>query len=392
MLDHQPLQGLNVLDLSQGIAGPACGGLFAEYGARVIKIEPAAGDWMRPLGPGFDDRSASFMYFNRGKQSLALDVKRDGALDVVLALAARADVFIESNRPGVADRLGFGFEAVQARQARIIYVSVSGLGQIGPEARRPLSDTVAQARSGLMQINRGRADAPSRIDTSIVDTTTGLYAFQCAAMALWGDPENRVAQHVDISLMQSAAAMQGAKILEYGVLGHMPKKLNAPAGSYASEDGWFAFTLVRESDWPAVCKAIGGDELSGDPRFASFPDRARHLDELTALLDAIFRQRGTAHWVNALTAEGVLASPINDYGDWLNDAQTQATAGAPLTALDGPHLAPVPRTPGRAPFEAPSPHLGEHSRSLLAEAGVAPQAIDTMLAAGVAVELSDTAA
>ncbi len=386
MLDLRPLQGLRVLDLSQGVAGPSCGGLFAEYGARVIKIEPVTGDWMRPLGPGFDDRSAGFLYYNRGKQSLALDLKCTGALEVVLALAQRSDVLIENNRPGVSERLGFGFEAVRARQPHIVYLSVSGLGQVGPEAQRPLSDTVAQARSGLMQINRGRADAPGRIDTTIIDSTTGLYAFQCATMALWGDPAQRQACHLDVSLMQSAAALQGPKILEYGIQGHMPRKLNSPAGSYPTADGWFALTLVHESSWPAICGAIGRADLAADLRFASFGQRARHHDELTAILDAIFRERDTAHWVSTLTAAGVLASPINDYGDWLADPQTRASAGAPPMDLGGPHPAPVPRTPGRAPFEAACPRLGEHSRRLLAEAGVPPAEVDRMLAAGAVVE------
>jgi crotonobetainyl-CoA:carnitine CoA-transferase CaiB-like acyl-CoA transferase len=385
MLDHLPLKDLRVLDLSQGIAGPSCGGLFAEYGARVIKIEPTGGDWMRALGPGFDDRSAGFMYYNRGKESLALDLKHEDALDVVLAHAERADVLIENNRPGVTERLGFGFEVVKARQPRIVYISISGLGREGPDAQSPLSDTVAQARSGLMQINRGRADAPGKIDTTLVDATTGLYAFQCASMALWGDPAQRQARHVDVSLLQSAAALQGPKILEYGILGHMPEKLNSPAGGYPTANGWIAVTLVQESGWPAICKAIGHEELINDARFATFADRARNSDELTTILDDIFRQHDTSHWVEVLTAARVLAAPINDYGDWLADPQTRATTSAPDSALRGDRPAPVARTPGRTPFNAPSPHLGEHSRQLLREAGVTDEVIDEMLRAGAVV-------
>lgn len=386
MLDHRPLEGLRILDLSQGIAGPSCGGLFAEYGARVIKVEPTGGDWMRVLGPGYGDRSAGFIYYNRGKESLALDIKAPGAVDIVLELAARSDVFIENNRPGVSHRIGLGFDAVKARQPRIVYVSISGLGQVGPDAQRPLSDTVAQARSGIMAINRGRADAPSRIDTTVVDATTGLYAFQCATMALWGDPTSREARHLDISLMQSAAALQGPKILEYGIVGHMPEKLNSPAGSYPTADGWFAVTLVHESSWPAICKAIGRDDLCADPRFGSFLDRAKNNTVLTELLDEIFREHSTKHWVDILTTEGVLASPVNDYGDWLDDPQTRATRGAPLSAVTGSVSAAVPRTPGCVPFDRLSPRLGEHSRKILDETGIAAAEIERMLAAGTVVE------
>lgn len=380
MHDLRPLEGLRVLDLSQGIAGPHCGGLFAEYGARVVKIEPPSGDWMRPLGPGFGDRSAGFIYYNRGKESLALDLKASGAIDVVKHFAANSDVFIENNRPGVSERLGIGFEAIKALQPSIVYVSVSGLGQVGPDANKPLSDTVAQAYSGMMMINRGRADVPSRIDTTIIDAITGLYAFQSATMALWGNPAARKARHLDISLTQAAAAIQGPKILEYGIIGGMPIKLNPPAGSYQTSDGWMAMTLVREADWIAICKALNRDGLAGDPRFATFADRAANIAELTAILDEVLRSRSTAEWCERLTAEGVLASPIHDYGDWLKLEQTKATEAAPVFPVATPGQGPVPRTPGRASNTALSPALGQHSRALLREAGVSDDRIAALIA------------
>lgn len=385
MHDIRPLAGLRVLDLSQGIAGPHCGGLLAEYGARVVKIEPPQGDWMRPLGPGYGDCSAGFIYYNRGKESLALDLKAPGTIDIVLDFAADSDVFIENNRPGVSERLGLGFEAVKARQPRIIYVSVSGLGQTGPDAAKPLSDTVAQAHSGLMMVNRGRADVPSKIDTTIIDAITGLYAFQATTMALWGDPATRKPQHVDVSLAQSAAAIQGPKILEYGITNEVPVNLNAPAGSYRTADGWLAITLVREPDWVAICKAMNREDLPQDPRFATFPDRSANLAELREILDAIIQTRTTAEWAERMAAEGVLASPINDYDAWLKHPQTVATAAAPVFPVASPGEGPVPHTPGHANQTALSPVLGEHSRELLAEAGLSAERIESLIAAGAVV-------
>ncbi len=382
MLDLRPLEGLRVLDLSQGVAGPHCGGLFAEYGARVVKIEPPGGDWMRPLGPGYDNGSAGFIYYNRGKESLALDLKAEGALDVVLEFASKSDVFIENNRPGVSERLGIGFDAIKARQPKIIYVSVSGLGQTGPDAKRPLSDTVAQAHSGMMMINRGRADVPAKIDTTIIDAITGLYAFQSATMALWGDPAKREARHLDVSLAQSAAAIQGPKVLEYGIIGGMPIKLNPPAGSYPTSDGWLALTLVRESDWHAICRAIKREDLIDNPKYASFEKRSENIAELTGILDDILKTETTNEWAGRLTAEGVLASPINDYGQWLAHPQTMGTDAAPVFPVATPGEGPVPRTPGRTNNTRLSPHLGEHSRELLAEAGVASERIEQLIAAG----------
>lgn len=384
----RPLAGLRVLDLSQGIAGPSCGGLFAEYGARVIKVEPTQGDWMRPLGAGYEEMSAGFLYYNRGKESLCIDLKAPGAVDAILKLAAQSDVLIENNRPGVSDRLGFGYDAVRAIQPSIVYLSVSGLGQTGPDAKSPLTDTVAQARSGMMSINRGRTGVPSRLDTTIIDAVTGLYAFQAATMALWPSREKREAQHVDVSLLQSAAAIQGPKVLEYGILGETIEKLNAPAGSFPSSDGWFAISLVREAQWQTICAIIERPDLC-QGRYATFADRAKVVGELTEILDEIFRTRTTAEWVDDMRAEGILITAINDYGSWLEDAQTKATDAAPHLNVTRHDRAPVARTPGQPNNELLSPKLGQHSREILTEAGLGEDAIDTLIAAGSVVVKRD---
>jgi crotonobetainyl-CoA:carnitine CoA-transferase CaiB-like acyl-CoA transferase len=390
MTRSRPLAGLTVLDLSQGIAGPSCGGLFSEYGARVIKVEPTHGDWMRPLGAGHDDMSASFLYYNRGKESLSLDIKAPGAVDTILKLAARADVLIENNRPGVSDRLGFGYDAIRAVQPKIIYLSVSGLGQTGPDAKAPLTDTVAQARSGMMMINRGRTGVPSRLDTTIIDAITGLYAFQSATMALWPGRETREAQHLDVSLLQSAAAIQGPKVMEYGILGETVEKLNAPAGSFPASDGWFAISLLRETNWQTICTIIDRPDLC-QGRYATFADRAKVVGELTEILDEIFKTNTTAHWVETMRAEGILITAINDYGSWLEDAQTKATLAAPFINVTTHDTAPVARTPGQPNNDQLSPKLGQHSRLILAEIGLGDDAIDTLVEAGTVVTAEATA-
>lgn len=378
----RPLKGLRVLDLSQGVAGPHCGGLFAEYGADVTKLEPPTGDWMRVLGAGYDGRSGSFIYYNRGKKSLCLDLKSQGAADIVLALAANSDVVIDNNRPGVSDRLGIGFAALKARNPKVIVVAVSGFGLEGPDSRRPLSDTIAQALSGFMSMNCGRAGVPAKVDMTLIDCLTGLYAFQAATMALWGDPGQREAQQLDISLVQSAAAIQGAKVLEYSVHGKIPDKINAPAGSYKASDGWLALTLVREADWSSICKTFGQLDLAIDPRFATFNDRAAHTDDLTKIVDDIIATRTVAEWVSLLRENGVLAGPINDYGQWLDDPQTAAIEGAPHFAVATNVDAPIVRTPGHGHHTDLSPHLGQHSREILTEAGVSEADITRMLANG----------
>ena len=382
MNDNKPLEGLRVLDLSQGIAGPHCGALFCEHGAEVLKVEPPQGDWIRVLGPGFDGWPGNFIHYSRGKKSLCLDMKADGAIDIILDLAATADVVIDNNRPGVSDRLGIGFEALKARNPRVILVSVSGFGLTGPRAQSPLTDTIAQAMSGIMSINRGRADVPAKIDFPIVDAITGLYAFQQATMALWGDPAKRQARQLDISLVQCGASIIGPKMMEYVAEGGMPGKINLPAGSYQAADGWMAITAIREDCWVNTCKALEREDLLDDPRFTTFADRGRHGAELTAALDEIIATRTVAEWLDRLTAHKVLAGPIHDPGDWLADPQTPGNNRAAEIQVTPQTRAPVVSTPGRAPFEAMSPEKGQHSREILSIAGRSAEEIDALIARG----------
>ena len=385
MSQTKPLGHIVVLDISQGIAGPYCGGLFAEYGARVIKVEHPAGDWMRGLGHGANNMSAGALTYNRGKECLGVDIKAPEGKAAVLTLVEKADVFVQSARPGVMDRLGVGFEDVKARNPKIIYVSVSGYGLAGPYRSRPMTDTIAQAQSGLMSVNRGRDGIPHKIDTTIVDALTGLYAFQAASMAVFGPREGRQAREIDISLLQSAAAIQAPKIVEYGILGRMPELLNAPAGTYPTKDGWIAITLVRDSGFPPIAETIGRPELPDDPRFKTFDERRRNLDALIEIIEAELVKDTTAAWVEKFGEAGVLVSPIHDYGDWLADENVQAIEAAPLATLPSGEALPFPRTPGALPLDAVTPQVGEHTHALLAEAGLDEAAIADLLARGIAV-------
>jgi CoA:oxalate CoA-transferase len=383
MTDAGPLRGLTVLDMSQGIAGPSCGGHFAAYGARVIKIEPLSGDWIRQLGTRIDGMSSQALVYNRGKESLSLDLKAPEAKTIMLDLAARADVMIESGRPGVADRLGLGFNAVKARNPGIVYISVSGWGQSGPMREEPMVDTVGQAVSGLMSVTRSRDGAPVKIDATLIDAITGLYAFQAATMALWGRSPDAPARHLDISLLQAAAHIQAPNILEFGFAGKAPGVPNPPAGNYQTQDGWMAITLVNEAQFQAIGRAIGQPELGFDPRFNSFQTRKAHLGELRAILDAAFQTAPTAVWLDALAREGALASRINTYGDWLAETQVKAVEAAPAYALKAGGTVPMVHLPASPPQVTPVPVIGQHSRALLRELGISVKDIETLVASAV---------
>jgi CoA:oxalate CoA-transferase len=379
-----PLSAISVLDMSQGIAGPSCGGYFAEHGARVIKLEPPEGDWMRHLGTRIDGMSSQTIAYNRGKESLAIDIRKPEGRDVALKLAERADVAIESARPGVFDRLGLGFEALKTRNPDIIYVSVSGWGQRGPNRERPMVDTLGQAISGFMSATRSREGAPVKVDVPFIDAFTGLYAFQAASMALWGKVKGSGARHIDISLMQSAAHVQSPNILEYGFVGRPPGLLNPPAGNYRTRDGFIAITLVNQSQFEAICRAIGRADVITDTRFTTVAGRKENVAALRAILDEALVARTTAEWTPIFDKEGALASAINTYGDWLDDPHIQAVEAAPAFALTDGGKVPLPHLPGQVPNDAPVPATGQHTRALLTEAGMGTAAIDTLLAAKLA--------
>lgn len=370
MAEGKPLDGLLVVDISQGIAGPTCGQLFAEHGARVIKVEPPEGDWVRKLGVQIEGSSAPAIVYNRGKESVALDLKEPAAIAAVLKIAARAHVFLESGRPGAAERLGLGFAALRQANPDIVYISVSGYGHIGPYRERAMVDTVGQAWSGLMSRVPGRDGSPTRLTVPLIDVVTGYLSFQAATMALWGKKPGSGARHIDSSLMQAAAAMQAPYILEWAHVGAAPGQLNPPAGNYRSKDGWIAVTLVTEAQYRGICRAIGRPDLAEDPRFATFASRKQHEGALKAEIDKEMAKRSSADWVAAFEQQGALAQPIYTYGDWLADPHVAAADAAPAYHVAPGRALPLPRLPGEPAFDAPAPKVGEHTRQVLDEAGL----------------------
>ncbi len=382
---EHPYRGLAVLDLSQGVAGPYCGTLMALYGADVIKVEPPGGDWARSLGTDYNGHSVLDVCANRGKRSICIDLKHADGRALVQALAAEADVVIEGFRPGVADRLGIGYEAVRARNPRVLYVSVSGYGQQGPYREEPCTDTVMQAFSGLMSVNPGNDGAPHRIGFLLVDMVTGLYAYQALATALHGRAGQAQGRHIDVSLMQSAAAIQAAKIAEYALSEGKPRVLNAPAGTYRTRDGWIAITLVTQAHWVAICRGLDLPHLIEDARFIDFEQRAEHLEALVAILEERLKAKSTAQWCARLTEAGALCNAIHDFGDWLNHPHVQQVGAAPPVRQPRVGSVPMPLIPGMVPLAADdalqvAPAVGEHGREILRERGFDDAAIDRLIA------------
>jgi len=241
-----PFEGLRVLDLSQGIAGPYAGMLLAQHGAEVIKVEPPGGDWSRTLGKRYGDHTAFSIAANLGKRSIALDLKHHRDRAIAHRLGARADVVMESFRPGVAARLGVGYMELSAVNPRLLYLSVSGFGQSGPESSRPAMDPILQAFTGLMAMNKGLDGIPHRVVPIVVDMTTAFYAFQSIAVALYARRDETAGRYLDTSLMQAAAGLQVIHLMAHHLENGRMRPALTPSGSYATVFLWMYILTNRD--------------------------------------------------------------------------------------------------------------------------------------------------
>ncbi len=293
---------------------------------------------------------------------------------------------IEGFRPGVAARLGIGYDSLAVENPGLIYLSVSGFGQHGPYSKRPGSDSVAQAFSGLVSVNVGNDKTPHRVGTTISDVATGVYAFQAIATALFARATVGTGRWIDVSLTQSTAALLGHKVAEYVLEGGAPRALNVPAGSYQTSDGWLMVTLVNEAQYKRLCATIERDDLANDPRFADFASRANSADALVSEMREVFLTRSGETWLARLHAADIIAERILNPGDWLHNVHVEATKAA--VCQDTPGVGPVyaPRTPGILGLSEdelrPAPDIGQDSREVLLEAGFDPKAIDDLINAG----------
>jgi crotonobetainyl-CoA:carnitine CoA-transferase CaiB-like acyl-CoA transferase len=381
-----PYRGLKVLDFGQGIASPYCAMLLGVYGADVIKVEPPEGDWSRYLGTTYGNHTTLSAVYNRGKRSLCLDMKHNDGIAIAQRLAREADVLIEGFRPGVAERLGLGYESLSRENPGLVYLSVSGFGQSGPYSKRPGSDSVAQAFSGLVSINVGTDGVPHRVGTTISDVVTGVYAFQAIATTLFARATVGTGRWIDVNLCQATSALLGHKVAEFILEGGTPRALNVPAGTYQTQDGWMMVTLVNEPQYKRLCAAIGRDDLASDPRFADFAGRADAADALIPQMREVFLTQPTGTWLTRLHAADIIAERIHNPGEWLRNAHVEATKAAVCQDTPGVGLVYTPRTPGIASLSedvlCPAPDVGQDSRAVLAEAGFGPAEIDGLPQSG----------
>ena len=379
--------GITVLDFTQGIAGPHASMLLALHGADVIKIEPLEGDWGRALGDIKGDHCAHSIAFNRGKRSIALDLKSADGRAVVQKLAAKADVVMESFRPGVISRLGFGYEDIKKINPKVVYCSVSGFGQTGPYSKRPTVDGLIQAFSGMMVMNKLPDGTPWRQGMIAVDVTTGLYTFQALAPAIMRQFRFGEGCFIDSSLMKSAAAFQGGKLMEWVFSNGAPPVLYMPAGSYKSKNGYIMVSAMRPHHFKLLFELIGRPDIANDPELQSHEARIKNAPKIIKALQETMPSKTTEEWIAILQPKDVFCERVNNYADYLDHEHVKESGAIDWIDQERVGRLPVANIPGlpRAAEHEPqqhAPHIGEDGPDILGELGYSAAEIEAIFTRG----------
>ena len=389
----QVYEGLSVLDLSQGIAGPVAAALLARQGAAVIKVEPPRGDWIRHAGASREGMSANAIAGNLNKRSLAVDAAQPAGRDVVLRLARQADVVIENFRPGVMQRLGLDYAAMAGLNPGLVYCSISGFGTSGPWAGKPGTDSVLQAYTGMAAVNAAPGAPPRRIGLFVPDNITALYAAQAISAALYaratrGQGRGR---HIELSLAECCAAFQAAPIADALLFSDPAARLPviAPAGEFRTRDGWLVLVCLDDAMFSRLATTLGQPGWATDARYASIAARKLCAAEINQRIAEVLAGDSAAAWLGRLEAADILCSPVNDYHALLEHQQMRHMAymqqieQAPYGPLAVPHL------PASGHAVRPAPRVGEHSSVILIEAGYSAEEIDRLITAGVVLARED---
>lgn len=388
------LAGVRVLDLCRDLAGPYASMMLAEHGADVIEVEhPDGGDENRSWPPQANGMSGYFNAMNRSKRGIAVNLKSPGGLQAVLDLARSADVVMQSFTPGVADRIGVGYDAIRAVNPGVVYYSVSGYGQDGPWRDRRGYDPILQAAGGLMSVT-GEADrGPVKTMIPVVDVSTGSFGFGAILSALIHKMKTGEGQHVDMSMLDVMVSMLTVVGTRYLMTGIVPKRngtenpQRVPSAAFQCADGGYLQVVPNQRQWPSFCELLGHPEWATDRRYATPSERVENQDVLYPMVREAFTARPVTEWAALLDGLTIANSPINDIADVLSLPQVvhremvqsfEAPNGVAMPALAIPGKLPAsPISISRRP-----PLLGEHTREVLAEIGRSDQEIDELIRSG----------
>ena len=393
----RPLEGIRILDLTRVLSGPYCTMLLGDLGAEVIKVErPGEGDDTRAFGPPFQgDQAAYFLSINRNKKSITLDMKSERGKEVLWRLVNVSDVLVENFRTGAMERLGFGYEAVRARHPAMIYCSISGFGDTGPQKDRAGYDVIVQGEAGIMDLTGPRDGPPHKVGTSIADLVSGLTAAQGILAALYAAKIDGRGQRVHVSMYEAIAALLTFNASIYFATGTSPTRRGnehatiVPYETFECTDGWINLGVANDDLWRRFCAAAGMGELADDRRFATAPDRVRNRDALVPLVKAVIKQRSRNEWLKRLDATGVPCGAIRTVAE-VCDGEVLRARGM---IAEMPHLgagnvkgikSAIHLSEAAIDTYNPPPKLGEHTHEVLTELlGYTSEDVDVLAHGGV---------
>ena len=341
MAQHGPLSGITIIDLSRILAGPYCTLLLAELGARVIKVEPPQqGDDARQYGPFKNGKSAYFASVNRGKESIALDLKTPTGRDIFERLLDKADALVENFRPGTMEKLGYGWVTLHSRYPRLVYAAASGFGHSGPFSHYPAYDMVVQGLGGIMSITGHPGMPLTRVGTSVGDLAGGLYTAVALNAALLHRERTGEATKVDVALFDCQLALLENAIMRYTTTGEIPGPMGArhpsitPFEAFATRDGNLIIAAGNDGLFVKLAHALDRADLAENPLFKTNALRNEHQEALRAEIESVLGRQGTEHWIAVLEAAGVPCGPVNNIAQAL--AHPQTTARNMLVSVDDP--------------------------------------------------------
>jgi CoA:oxalate CoA-transferase len=377
-----PLSGVTVIDLSRILAGPYCTLLMAEMGARVIKVEtPGKGDDAREYGPFKGGKSTYFSSVNRGKQSIALDLKKDSDKKIFEKLLAKGDVLIENYRPGTMEKLGYGWAQLHPRYPKLIYAAASGFGHTGPDSAKPAYDMVVQGLGGIMSVTGHEGQPPVRIGMSIGDIGAGLYMAVAVNAALLHREKTGEATEIDIGMFDCQLALLENAIMRYTVTGEIPKPLGArhptitPFEAFQAADGYVVISAGNDALFQRLAATLGRPAMAVNPDYASNELRQKSQPKLKAEIEVVLKTKSVAQWLPVFEVAGIPASPINNIAQAL--AHPQTSARNMLITVDDPASGPLKLAGNPIKFSAfpdpktrePAPALDADHAAILKELG-----------------------
>jgi len=386
-----PLAGVRVLDLTSVVSGPLATMFLADQGAEVIKVEPLGGDITRQSRQSVSasgEFSALFVSTNRGKRSLSIDLKRPEAATIMRKLICRADVLVQNFRPGTMERLGLGEPALRAENPRLIYVSISGVGERGPYAKKRVYDPIIQGLSGFADLQADpETRRPRMIRTIVADKTTAIFAAQAVTAALFAREQTGEGQHIRLAMLDTMIAYLWPEAMtQYTVVGREATTADPTARPeliFETADGYITVGTISDSEWCGFCAASERSGLAEDSRFSTPAGRAANATERILLMAEIMKERPTAEWLQRLDANDVPSAPVLRRGEVITNEQVVARElieefdHSDIGRIRQPKpAARFDRTP--AEIRGPAPRIGEHSAVILAELGLEPAEIERL--------------